>query len=516
MNTVLKFIPQLLFLMVFFLLFGLEFGFHGNREELPLIYAETGILELPNDPYITNYQSTFNATTPYVKLLAVPVRILGREYTPLLFLGILVTMLFLTSTIIVNFLKKLSPTANNYQLFIGLLLLLILDRILYFQPDQRTVFWSYLDPESLAIPFFLGGIFWHWEDKFNLSIISFLICLIIHPLYGLLALGVLIITALLNGDRNWIPLIVPTLAFISYALLLFLTSKDYNGELSAAKIHEIIAFPYHLELPSSRTDKVIFHIRFFEWIGLTVFIGLLLNRYARFNKNQLLTLKVLGFSAVGLFFCVVVNQFFYLEFLIVSTPFRISNLLIILTVSILWSSAVNEHLFKPRVFDQKIMIVPLSILILGLYIIKNGYNASLSSISTSTTALMEAEAWGRKNLPPEGMILNYSNLRGQEELNQATYFESQFGFTENAQVDWYLRWRCYHAIPDSIPLNDYLGARNYKMTQRNIDVEKVLLCIEPKIDYLIVDKGQTHLIIPNNFPILFSNDTYQIYQIEGS
>ena len=101
-------------------------------------------------------------------------------------------------------------------------------------------------------------------------------------------------------------------------------------------------------------------------------------------------------------------------------------------------------------------------------------------------------------------------------MQRATLLDTQFGFTEKAQINWYARWRCHYAIPDSIAQTDYQGAINYKNSPCTvIDVAKAVDCSERKIDYIIESiPPEKTLMLPRQAILVFQNETYNIFKLK--
>ncbi len=477
----------------------------NNPEEIPLINKLMGVASYENDEFVTVMTSNFTQATPYITLITLLGKLFHTE-TNLLFiyfsLHLLTLVLFYIS--IRHILKQIT-TCNELITNISIISFMLFLEIIYVVPNQRNLFYDFLDPEFLTYPFLFLTISLYLEKKHFLSLISLLVGTILHPLYTIPLLFGLLICLLfdfINKSQSFKTtlrnMLLYTGVVIPYSGFLWFCSRQKTpSELDSSLILEIVRAPHHYKIPTviSYDHSTLV---FFIYVFITAAISLILFKTS--IKNKTLTeatkieaytkLCIINLSLVSLLiFTSLFSQFIRLQILVRLTPYRIGVVIVVLSWLLLIASLINLLKLTEHVLNvtDVISLCICVLVFLGINLTRTETPKTFSKSSSSE----EFINWIKKDTKNSDLFLNYTDIDIRTTALRSDYFRFQTPpLVGDAEIAWYKEFYIFYDIPDETKLTDYASVKNYASSQHTISLNRVLRRINKPIKYVLISKSQ--------------------------
>jgi hypothetical protein len=531
-----------LFMTLFYTGVQFYFGTGNNVEELPLIYKMAGIADYPNDQFVNGTAGKFNYIYPYTFLLASATKLLGLSSLPYLFFllhFVLFLALLLALQRIVSLVRK---TSDQGFLFI-LLMLLFFWKGLQLVPNHRALFWRTLDPEFACFPFLFWAVALFLQGRYTRSALLLFLGNLIHPLYALPIAGAILTVffiqflthkkvTLLGDIAKYL------LAVLPYAILLwYATEQGPVSSYNASLMHEHVAHPQHLVIPSARTHNRLSYLRFLEEVVLLlgVSIIILFLRRARnstlkvtdvflsvkqyFSKEKWsarFLLYILAISLISyLVLASIIASFTRVAILVQLTPYRMGVFLFVFTL-ILFLTSLYDTFSVPYSKVWKRVRYPFLAIVFILCFYKN-WSAPLPFSSSTITTIN----WINNNTEPNSLFLNYSDIDIRTTCFRSEYFRNKtIPLSNSEQVLWYERLLNYFNIPEQINGTSYKKVGKYIRREGGlpIDLQTVVNNIKDvKPSYLLIGEvNKYHFSNLGNWPVLYQQDGYKLYELNNA
>lgn len=531
-----------LFISLFYFCFGFQYGQGNNVEELPIIYKRAGFVQYPNDPFVLQSTSQFNAGSILLSTLGFFAGVVGLEGTPFLYLGIHLFTFLMLCFALVSILKQLSIN-TGHTLFFLLNLLLFANHKLHLIPNQRSLFWNHFDPEFIVVTLLFLAISFFLKNRYQLTAILLFISTLIHPLYSLPLGGTFIFIMLLSLKRAPKKSIYYTalyaLCIFPYSLMLWYLSKQQMETIyNASLIHEFVRAPHHLVIPSFGSGNIRPYLRFFGssfiMLGLTGFfwwrkyqprkkqgiLSILKNSWRDLLTKELRPLDklliILALLTSYLLGSSIIASFIRIPILVQLTPYRMGIFVFVLLFFVL-SYYANIYFGerKKNIWNVLLQYFAPTILILFFFKIPNENNQR-SEYQQDRKHVIQ---WIIDNTEAEAFFLNYTDVDIRTDCLRSDFFRFKtIPLNNNGQIDWYQRLLIYYCLPNHISGLNYkeVGAfqRNYPQT---VDINLVLSKSSNwNLKYIILSQNNENqqIVGDEEYPILFKNNSFKVLDIK--
>lgn len=452
----------------------------NNIEELPFIYKLTGLAEYPHDSYVKLHTSNFTQITPYVSFISLLVKMFELKDLTILFFTLHAIVLSLLYLSIRQIYKYLSDIPESL-IMISILSLNLLLKVIYFIPNNRTLFYDFLDPEFLTYPLLLFTIGFHLKKRFLLAALYLFLATIVHPLYALPLIPALIISQIKNTRIHLFYL----LATLPYTIFLWAKSRQtINSNLDASMINEIIRAPHHYKIPvffSFDYSVSIFYLVSFLLIGIGYFF--IKNKPSNTSSLSLIKINFLLISI--LLITSLISCCIRIPILIQLTPYRIGIIIVILSWIIFFHSCLNNF-HSIYSFFKKFDLAIMSVLLVGS-LAACFKSETITIPNKDFTYRSEAISWIKNNTQKDSLFLNYSDLDIRTETFRSDYFGFQTSpLIADGQIDWYREFLAYYDVPNTIPETEYSKAKAYASSIHTINIANVINKSKSPINYVVI------------------------------
>ena len=496
-------------LCIFYGTNGYFFGVANNVEELPAIYYLADAAEYPDDPMVEGLVTHWNQATPYLYVLGPLVRLVGFDKAPTLFLGLNVFLLAVSYFALRGIVRSLC-NCTDLAVFFILSSLLAVDNCGLI-PNQRTLFFNFVDPEHVSIVFCLATLAAYVQNRIAFTVGYLFMAAIIHPLYALPVVGCLWFVSMLrwwrgetSATRAFATASVFGLVSLPYALLLWAMEREATATgWDISLVQEIIRSP---------RCHVISHLGSVEFwsawwfpttlglFGLAIFGRGPSTRFASANISR-------KFDSRALFEIVIVALLLGSYILLASgisgiarvpllvklTPFRMGAIL----VPLLWLIVISVFLRYHRLPVWTKSVAVRGMAICGIIVISAVYAAGAGRISLTLDAAngqwispegSEIFQFVRTETDPYAMFLNYTDL----DLRTACLRSEVFRFktiplVAKPQRQWYRRMLAINNVPANMVSEDYVAVRNFIQRERSINLRDVLRRLDCSVGYVLVN-----------------------------
>ncbi len=508
----------ILFLNAFYWLHGFQFGVNNNQEELPLLYALSGIADYPRDDYVQYHINHYTQITPFLYLIHFLAKLFSIEHYHLLFLLLHVMVISGFFLITHSFLKKLVDPNPLITTLISVLLL-ITGRT--FIPARRWLFTSIFDLELVVILLICWLIYLHIDKRFFAASILISILGILYPIYTIPLYPVLLISLyheLRDQNPRKMLFVAAGYMLIPTVYSIWLWSVSHQTEMmsfDASTIMEYVRAPWHYRIPSiDYVDEK--SIGFFAFSIPVFFLSL------KFMRSDYWVRSVRYFFVgilVTLILTSVIHSLVRIPLLIQISPYRIGIFAVFLGYLILADILLTQLNFKnfhklriPKPWAMAISIVLL--FPLGYY-----FSGNLERKEFDTDQ-EEAMQWIRQNTPEEALILDYADLDVRTNCLRSSYWEFKtIPLTVDQQILWYQKYLWYNGYQEFV--HPRVLSKGFTREQdvdikyhgiRGKDKFEVLKVIPEKIDYLVTTSDDSVSYRSRN--IIFYNDSFVILEAD--
>ena len=524
----------ILFCSLFYYSAPFQYGSGNNVEELPMIYKVAGFAEYEQDPLVQISLSQFNAGSIFVYTMGFIGSVVGIEGMPFIyFMAHLFTLVLLCFSII-RILKSLRLSTGHSYLIV-LLTLLIFNHYLHLIPNQRSLFWSYLDPEFVVATILFFSISAFIEDHLRTAAFFLFIGTLLHPLYALPIGGAYIVISLLAFFKNKTQALSKAglyfICIIPYSvLLLYLSHQQIDSIYDVSLLHEFVRAPHHLTIPGWGSGNVRQYLRFFGSTFFMLVLSYLLwkqnstkrQTYINFIKDIFNSLSrgqmspfeklasILFILMLYLGLASLVASFVRIPILVQLTPYRIGLFVVVLLVCVL-SSLLNEFVDQKKIkASPKWLFYVLPLLLTGLIFQTLDFKSNINHKNR-----LETIGWINETLPRNSLFLNYSDIDVRTDCLRSDFFVfKSIPLNTNGQIDWYERLLIYYDIPEEEFGLDYKKvASKIKDSQHKIHVYKVLNKTSLLVpQYLLFDINQP-IVGYEGYDLIFEKGDYKIYHL---
>lgn len=494
----------------------------NNIEELPFIYKLSELSSYPNDEYVKQHTSNFTQITPYIFFITSLVKIFHLEDLTVLFFILHAITICLLYFSIRQILKYLSEAPESLIILSTFSLNLLL-KATYFIPNNRTLFYDFLDPEFLTYPFILFTLGFHIKKERMMAFFSLLITSILHPLYAIPLFPTLVLSEMKNLKNHFLYF----LAIFPYTIFLWFKSRQtLERNISASMTCEIIRAPHHYKIPTLQNFDQQTFIFYLISTSLLIISFILFKKFSPEKKYQPI-LKINFLLITLLIFTSIISSFIKIPILVQLTPYRIGVIIVILSWILFCDSLFeisNKISQSIKKFD---LLIVISLLLISLIPTLKQENSSLAT-NKDFFLRKEVISWIRNNTSRKDLFLNYSDLDIRTETLRSDYFKFQTSpLTANDQITWYKQFLIFYDVPDSIPLTSYQEAKDFASSYHEINIGNVLKRSKASINYIILLKNKksfskiTDLVNLSNknytynvkeIDLVFENGNYAVYK----
>lgn len=494
----------------------------NNIEELPFIYKLIGLAPYPYDEYVKLHTEHFTQVTPYILLITFIAKIFNLHDLTILFFilhAITISIFYLS----IRQLYKCISDVPESLVIISIFCLNLFLRIIYVIPNNRTLFYDFLDPEFLTYPFLLFTIAFHIKKERPLAFFSLLAASVLHPLYALPLLPALILSELKNFKTHFLYL----LAVLPYTIFLWLESRQtINSDINTSMTLEIIRAPHHYRIPNLEHFDYSILIFYLFSISLLIISFLVLKKKSP-ESEYLAIVKINSFLIALLLLTSAVSSFIRIPILIQLTPYRIGVIIVILSW-VLFCYTLFKSLNVLNIFMKRFDLALISFLLLISLLMTLKENGLTTSENKNFSIRKDVISWIKNNTSKNDLFLNYSDLDIRTETLRSDYFGFQTSpLTANGQIAWYKQFLVYYDVPTSIPPTNYKESKEFASSSHNINISTVLKRSKAPINYIVLLKNKkpfskvTELVnlsnrnynyITKDLNLVFENESYRIYK----
>lgn len=494
----------------------------NNIEELPFIYKLSGLASYPYDEYVKLHTENFTQITPYILLITGITKLFNLNDLTILFFilhAITLSILYLS----IRQLYKGIFDAPESLVITSIICLNFFLKIIYVIPNNRTLFYDFLDPEFLTYPFLLFTIAFHIKKEWLMAFFSLLIASIIHPLYALPLLPALVLNKLKNIKSHFLYF----LAVFPYTIFLWLKSRQTSDSgISASMITEIIRAPHHYKIPNLQYidhSTLVFYLFSISLLTISYFIF-----KTKSTKREYLPILEIASLLIGLLISTsLVSSFIRIPILIQLTPYRIGVIIVILSW-VIFSCSLFKASSNLNNFIKKFDLAFITLLLLISLFMTLKEDHFLTIENKNFTDRKDVVSWIKNNTSKNDLFLNYSDLDIRTETLRSDYFGFQTSpLTANGQISWYKRFLAYYDVPSTIPLTNYQESKTFASSTHDININNVLKRSKAPINYIVILKDKkpfskiTELVnlsnknynyITKDLNLVLENANYKIYK----
>lgn len=514
----------------------------NNPEELPLINKLMGLATYTKDEFVQVMTSHFTQVTPYITFIAEIGKLFKLNDLLLVYFALHILALCLLY-ISIRHLLKLISNCNEFIVNLSIISLMLFLELVYVIPNQRNLFYDFLDPEFITYPFLLLAISFHINKKYIHAIICLFFGTILHPLYTImLSFGLLfsLLVDLIKKRETAISVVKYGVGYLlsvfPYSFFLwFISRQTIKSNIDSSFVMEIIRAPHHYKIPTLYScDKttIIFFIYSLILGIISLFIikfSLKKNSSTEFNKfkENWFRLFTINYSLVGLLaFVSLVTTFIRFPILIRLTPYRIGVIIVILTWVLFIASLTNLFDLKEHWLN---IIDAISLCIcVGIFLFVN--LTRVEKISSITKPEKDNFlSWIKKNTSKDDLFLNYTDIDIRTTVLRSDFFRFQTPpLTGDSEIAWYKKYCVYYDIPDKINETDYTDVKKYASSKHTINTERVVKRSNSQIKYILISKTKksfsriedwvnlkhkNYKYDLNNFRKIFENKDYAVYLV---
>jgi len=524
----------ILFCSLFYYSAPFQYGSGNNVEELPMIYKIAGFAEYEQDPLVQISLSQFNAGSIFVYAMGFVGSVVGIKGMPVVYFIVHLFTLVLLCFSIIRILKSLR-LSTGHSFLIVLLTLLIFNHYLHLIPNQRSLFWSYLDPEFIVVTILFTSINFFINSQLKAAAFFLFIGTLMHPLYALPIGGAYIIVALFSFFKNKTQALLEAglyfICIIPYSVLLwFLSRQQLDSVYDASLLHEFVRAPHHLIIPGWGSGNVRHYLRFFSssffMIGLIYFLQLQTSNKSQGFVNTIKEKFNSGIQQVvspltklgGILFILMlylglaslVASFIRIPILVQLTPYRMGLFVTVFLVCIL-SSYLNKFFNQKKVNASPKWLFYFAPLLITALIFK-----TLDfSTNVNNKNRLEAIQWIKETIPSNSLFLNYSDIDIRTDCFRSDFFcFKSIPLNSNGQIDWYERLLIYYNISDQYFGQDYQKvATIMNDKQHKVDIKNVVDNDYRLVPQYLLFATEKPIVGYETYSLLFKNGDYKIYHL---
>lgn len=526
-----------IYINLIYLIHPFVFGSASNVEELPYIYKDLNLANYEKDDFVKFIDSYYTQVTPYVFLISSLAKVFSLNKLVILFYF----MHMITSVLFFLSIRKLFNAVgvkNDLIVVCSLISLMILIDKFYFLPNQRWIFYDFLDPEYMTFPFVLFSIGLHVTNKNIFASIFLFVATLLHPLYSIMLLPAFVISSfykmqnLKDVVRN---VLMYVLAVFPYSIFVAYKGRQTVSSIfDTSLIVEIIRAPHHYTIPQfSSLDKItVYFYLYFFLLALFIFSVYYLFKNTQevkrnFQNPNLIKLIVFVSSVMMLLILIsMLSEFVRIPILVRLTPYRV-GLIIVLLMWIMFFSSIN-FLIEWKIkniqnFSQIIMFLLLIAVCVLLQIESNKF----SQLKIAGSQKDELITWIKNNTDKNALFLNYSDTDIRTSALRSDFFRFDTPpIVADGEVSWYKRYLIYFDIPVSINPVNYQAVKNYAQSKHEINLERVVMKASPKINYVVLQvdnkstsriadlmnlKNKNYKFKTTALNLKFKNSSYEVY-----
>ncbi len=508
----------------------------NNPEELPLIYKLMGLAPYTNDEFVQVTTSHFTQVTPYIIFISSIASLFKLNDLLVLFFILHAASLTLFYISIRSILKQITYI-GEIIITISIISLMLFLEVIYVIPNQRNLFYDFLDPEFITFPFLFFSISFYIAKKYILSYVSLFIATVLHPLYTIPILFGFIIDLIIKFsireytlNKMFSYILFYSLCVIPYSFFLWVQGhQTIVSNIDASMIVEIIRAPHHYKIPTvfyCDQTTIIFFV-FSIILSLISFISMQKQCLSLNYKEQFIKLFTINIILLSLLIIISgISSFFRIPLLIRLTPYRIGIVIVVLTWLLFISSLINKINLKEQILNKYDLIIFVICIISFVFIAYFRPNYQ-SEESISNKDKDDFINWIKNNTKNNELFLNYTDIDIRTTVMRSDYFRFQtIPLLADSELSWYKKYQIYFDVPEIFNEIDYLKVRGYAESKHTIDISKVIKRSNAPIKYVLISKNKkpfsrieewVNLRNANYFydlkglTMVFKNKEYEIY-----